>query len=66
MPDDYNFERGPDPWQRLPALAKRLGVQPVAGSTAGRVMIRNREGVAYDLFDLVNALLDKIEAAKRD
>jgi hypothetical protein len=72
MPDDHDqrpgftLERGPDPWHKLPSLAARLGVQPCSGPTAGRVIIRNREGASYDVFELLNALLDRLDRAAQD
>lgn len=44
----------------LPALAKRLGVKP--GHGAGRVCLTMNDGTSYDLFALINAFLDKIDA----
>ncbi len=55
----------PDPWVRLPALAERLGV-PEATAPApgnGAVTIRTADGRSYDLFDLINAALDRLDAA---
>jgi hypothetical protein len=71
MPDDdqqqsFTLERGPDPWHKLPSLAARLGVEPCSGPMAGRVIVSNREGKRYDLFELVNALLDRLDRAAQD
>jgi len=48
---------------RLPALAKRLGVEPRRPGDPPSVLLCTREGVQYDLFDLVGALLDRMERA---
>jgi hypothetical protein len=54
-----------DPWRRLPAIADRLGVRPInlaAGAKPrGTVAISTRDGHYYDLFDLIDALLDKMD-----
>ncbi len=44
---------------QLPALAARLGVKPNTGS--GNLKMAMKDGTLYDVFELVNALLDKIE-----
>jgi hypothetical protein len=59
----FTLERGPDPWHKLPSLAARLGVQPCSGPMGGRVMLRTREGATYDVFELINALLDRLDQA---
>jgi hypothetical protein len=71
MPDDeqqqsFTLERGPDPWHKLPSLAARLGVTPCSGPMQGRVTLRTREGNHYDLFELINALLDRLDRAAQD
>jgi len=56
----------PEMFPRLPALAQRLGVKPNTGTTeSGRTVIQMKNGDQYDLFDLMNAFLDKVEAAER-
>jgi hypothetical protein len=50
------------PFERLPALAERLGVAPVAaGHTKATVLLHVKDGCSYDLFDLMNAFLDKLD-----
>lgn len=56
----FTIEQPPDPWARLPEIAARLGVKPC--ESAG-MMIVVRDGGRYDVFDLVNALLDRVDAA---
>ena len=49
----------PDPFVKLPALAERLGVKPVAPDhPPGSVFLCTKDGRSYDLFDLINAALD--------
>ena len=48
----------------LPKLAKRLGVKPSpAGS--GAFTLRTCDGASYDMFALINSLLDKMEHVSR-
>ena len=50
----------PDPFAKLPELAKRLGVKE-STSHGSTVTIRTKDGKCYDLFELMNAFLDKME-----
>lgn len=50
----------PEKFPLLPALAERLGVKP--GHGASRVSLAMSDGTSYDLFALINAFLDKIDA----
>ena len=52
------FVQQPDPWARLPELAKRLGVEQC--ESAG-IMITTAKGERYDFFELITAFLDKLE-----
>jgi hypothetical protein len=54
------FDLGPDPLRRLPALAARLGVQEWDGDAA-TVLFHTREGKRYCLFELINAFLDRLD-----
>lgn len=52
-----------DPFAKLPALAARLGVAPLAGSERNnRTMFYTAQGEYYDMFDLINAVLDRVDA----
>lgn len=51
----------PDPYAKLPALAERLGIQPVQAGASASVVISVKDGRAYDLFDIINALLDHVD-----
>jgi hypothetical protein len=51
----------PDPFEKLPALAERLGVTPVEIAAPSTVIMMVKDGRKYDLFDLINAFLDKLD-----
>ena len=53
----------PEAFPHLPALAERLGVKPNEGD--GKVWLTMKDGTNYDLFALVNAVLDRMDAAAR-
>jgi hypothetical protein len=59
-------EPEPDPWQKLPSLAARLGVTPCSGPMQDRVIVRTRDGTSYDIFELLFAFLDHLDRAVRD
>lgn len=48
-------------WTKLPALADRLGIKP--GDGGGEVWVGLPDGRRYDLIALVNAVLDRLDAA---
>jgi len=54
-----------DPLERLPALAERLGVKPRPPDAPPSVVLTTRGGTTYDLFDLVNAALDRLDIAEK-
>lgn len=62
--DNISISKRPDPLARLPALAERLGIAPAPIDGAGSVRLVTESGDAYDLFDLINAFLDKLEPNK--
>lgn len=47
-------------FSQLPVIAARLGVKPSTGS--GDVTFIMKDGVRYDVFELINAFLDKMDA----
>lgn len=53
--DTSEFDR------KLTALAERLGVLPHTPDGSVRYIIARSDGVGYDVFDLVNAFLDKLD-----
>ena len=67
--DGYNIShlvaQYKDPWAKLPALAKRLGVEPMPDDSSHlppTVLLTTLDGkFKYDIFDLVNAFLDRMD-----
>lgn len=55
--DTSDFDR------KLTALAERLGVAPHTPDGSFRFIFARSDGVGYDVFDLVNAVLDKLDKA---
>lgn len=53
----------PDPFAQLPALAERLGVAPIGAGSPPTFVVTTKDGCSYDLFKLVNALLDRLDVA---
>lgn len=52
----------PSALARLPALAERLGVKPIGPDHPPTLTLSVGSGQpAYDVFDLINALLDLME-----
>jgi len=61
MTDSFRVAERVEPFPQLPALAERLGVKPSEG-TGGVCLVMN-DGRRYDVFALVNAVLDRLDAA---
>lgn len=60
---EYRIAEPPEMFRQLPALAKRLGVEPdTDASGGGRVLLYMKDGTKYDLFVLINAFLDRLDA----
>ncbi len=57
---DHQDER-PDALAKLPALAARLGVKQHTKEDGPAVLLTTKTGLSYDVFDLVNAVLDRME-----
>jgi hypothetical protein len=55
-----SFDLGPDPLRRLPALAERLGVSEWDGDPH-TLVLATRDAKKYCLFELINALLDRLD-----
>lgn len=51
----------PNRWAKIPALAERLGVKPDDGG--GELWLSLPDGRKYDLIAIINALLDRLDAA---
>jgi len=54
----------PDIYAELPPLAARLGVEPITDSRP-RAIVINTGSKSYDLIELINALLDRMDQATR-
>lgn len=52
------FSMNSNPWERLPALAKRLGVEPVERANG---IVISVDGKMYNVYDLVNAFLNIVD-----
>jgi len=65
---EFRFAEPPEPWPQLPALAERLGVKPDDGAqgTEHRTYLVMKDGRRYDLFELINAFLDRMDGATHD
>jgi len=50
-----------NPWSKLPAIARRLGVQPSTGP--GIRVVEEGTGASFDLMDVISAFLDRLDAA---
>ena|SRR5262245_5381278 len=53
----------PERFVKLPALAERLGVKPVDPLTSGNILLTMKDGRNYDVIDIINALLDRLDQA---
>ena len=54
----------PDPFARVPEMAARLGVEPVApGAPTPSMALMMKDGSQYDFFALIAAFLDRMDAA---
>lgn len=56
------FSKPPNPWGRISEIAKRLGVQPYDGGRA-TITAEGADGKQYDIWEVVSAALDVVEAA---
>ena len=59
----HTFQVPADPYAKLAPLAERLGVKPVDEGAPASVMFMS-QGKGYDIFDVINALLDRLDAAE--
>jgi len=58
---DFAIDNQVNRYARISEVAKRLGVEPFKGS--GGVLMTGADGQNYDVFEVVIALLDRIDAA---
>lgn len=54
------FHKPADHFSKVPALAARLGVEPTKGEV-GSFLLQMNDGACYDVFELINAFLDRLE-----
>lgn len=54
-----------DPLERLPALAHRLGVEQIDNEHYFGLAVQTRGGERYDLFQLINAVLDRMDRIEK-
>lgn len=70
MMDDVprvTFVKSSNPYAPLVAIAKRLGVQPTEFAKPDTITIMPFDGgEAYDLWEIVNAIIDRIDRANGD
>jgi len=50
-----------DAFAKLPALAERLGVKPMEKDHPPTWAARTKDGISYDIFDLINGVLDYVD-----
>ncbi|MBO4228025.1 hypothetical protein [Bradyrhizobium neotropicale] len=60
MPEDTPVQ---EHFPELHALAKRLGVGPIAPGETVSIALNMADGTSYSLVALVNAFLDRLDAA---
>lgn len=58
-------EPAPDPLAKLPELARRLDVAPRGLDRPATVAIEMQNGERYCLFELIHALLDRMDGVTR-
>lgn len=49
------------PWSGIAKIAERLNVKPIKAEDAKGTITINHEGKAYDLWEIGNALLDRLD-----
>ena len=59
----YQFYQQTDYLSKVPLLAARLGVKPVTHGDA--TVLLHTSGGIFDAFDLINAVLDRLDAATK-
>jgi hypothetical protein len=55
-----------NPWDPLTELAARLGVKPCEKQKLGTITATGRHNETYDLWEVVTALLDRMDAHAKD
>ncbi len=54
-----------NPWARISEIAARVGVQPHVKKGVATIMAEGADGQMYDVFEVVSAVLDKIDSATK-
>lgn len=63
---EFKLVETPEYFTQLPALAERLGVKPVDhDASSGLVLLSMKDGTMYNVIELVNAVLDRIDAVEK-
>jgi len=55
-----------NPWERISEIAKRVGVKPMGDDHKATVTTIGGDGEHYDVFEVVIAVLDYIDAKTED
>lgn len=66
MSTEWNMSVGGNPYERISDIAKRLDVKPAPKWETGRdrLTMRGLDGQDYDVFDVVAALIDRMDRHK--
>jgi hypothetical protein len=63
----YVIQQPSNPWARISEIAARVGVGPHAGGGGpATILVMGADGKNYDVFAVVAAVLDKIDAASNE
>jgi hypothetical protein len=66
MSDDgsvsFSITQLPNPWARISEIAAKVGVKPHRSGDQARITVLGADGHAYDLWEVIAAVLDKIES----
>lgn len=62
LPNDtcVAVEESPNPWARISEVAAKVGVKPV-GNAHGKMIAHRADGKPYDVWEVVIAVLDRLE-----
>lgn len=59
------FTEPENPWARISEIATRVGVQPRNDGDPPSIVAKGADGNEYDVWSVVAAVLDKIDAADK-
>lgn len=57
---DISIPKPPNPWGRVSEIASRLDVAPYDGG-ATTILVTGNDGKIYDVWEVLNALLDRMD-----